>query len=321
MNMKTAKLLLITMVAAAIALAAPGNPDLINLVMPDAKVVSGVNITTAKGSPFGQFLLSQMQKDDQGLQELITTTGFGPRNDLYEVLMATVDPQQKNTGVVLAYGKFDINRILSAVQQKGDAVVAKYRGFDTITSQKTTDTGLMGFLSNSLAVMGDQASVKAAMDRRAGGNKADQTLSARIIALSSQFDAWFFSDVPGASVTGRMPMPNLGGGDGNNNMLQAILSTSGGIHFGSNLDIHGEAQTRSDKDAVALMNVVQFITSLIQMNREKPGAETAARLVDSLNVRTDKSKMTLDLSLPETDIEQLFQQGRPHRTARKTADL
>jgi hypothetical protein len=69
------------------------------------------------------------------------------------------------------------------------------------------------------------------------------------------------------------------------------------------------------------MNVVQFITSLIQMNREKPGAETAARLVDSLNVRTDKSKMTLDLSLPETDIEQLFQQGRPHRTARKTADL
>ena len=75
--------------------------QLMNLLMPDAKVVAGVNVDQAKNSPFGQFMLSRMQAGDGGLGKLTGATGFDPRRDLREILMGTVgQPGQK--GLVLA---------------------------------------------------------------------------------------------------------------------------------------------------------------------------------------------------------------------------
>ena len=44
--------------------------QLLNLIMPDAKVLAGVNVATAKASPFGQYVLSQISANDSGLQQL-----------------------------------------------------------------------------------------------------------------------------------------------------------------------------------------------------------------------------------------------------------
>ena len=65
------------------------SPQLLNLVMPDAKVLAGVNVDSAKSSPFGQYVLSQMQLQDPHLQEITTLTGFDPTRDVHELLVAT----------------------------------------------------------------------------------------------------------------------------------------------------------------------------------------------------------------------------------------
>ena len=57
--------------------------------MPDAKVLAGVNVAQAKSSPFGQYVLSQISANDPGLQQLASVTGFDPRQDLCEVLVAS----------------------------------------------------------------------------------------------------------------------------------------------------------------------------------------------------------------------------------------
>jgi hypothetical protein len=64
------------------------DPNLLNLAMPDAKVLAGVNATTAKTSPLGQFLISQLQGSIPQLQGAIAVTGFNPFTDVTQVLMA-----------------------------------------------------------------------------------------------------------------------------------------------------------------------------------------------------------------------------------------
>ena len=65
------------------------DPQLLNLVMPDVKALAGVNVDQAKTSPFGQYVLSQMQSNNTDMQKLITLTGFDPTRDVSELLVAT----------------------------------------------------------------------------------------------------------------------------------------------------------------------------------------------------------------------------------------
>src|ERR1035441_3977407 len=61
---------------------------LLNLVMPDATVLAGVNVDQAKTTPFGQYVLTTLlQQQDQKLQQLATLTGFDPRRDVHELLL------------------------------------------------------------------------------------------------------------------------------------------------------------------------------------------------------------------------------------------
>jgi len=66
------------------------DPQLVSLLMPDAKVVAGINVEQARNSPLGQFMLAHMQRGDEGFAKLAATTGFDPRRDLHEVLMGTI---------------------------------------------------------------------------------------------------------------------------------------------------------------------------------------------------------------------------------------
>src|SRR5450755_2331130 len=63
--------------------------QLLSLVMPDAKLVAGVNVDQAKASPFGLYVLTQMQSSNSGMQQLVALTGFDPTRDVHEVLAAT----------------------------------------------------------------------------------------------------------------------------------------------------------------------------------------------------------------------------------------
>src|SRR5437879_292462 len=99
-------------------LASAADQQLMGLLMADSKVVAGINVEQAKNSPFGQFVLSRLQNDEEGFQKWTGLTGFDPRRDLREVLMATVgEPGQR--GLVVARGTFDSGKILDAALAAG----------------------------------------------------------------------------------------------------------------------------------------------------------------------------------------------------------
>src|SRR5436190_14543806 len=153
----------LTAVFAGLLPATAADPQLLNLVMPDAKVLAGVNVDQAKSSPFGQYVLSQMQLHDNHLTELTSATGFDPTRDVHELLVASSGGAGQQTGLVLARGNFDPARINALALSKG-AASEVYNGV-TILEDPKQQSGF-AFLNATIVAAGDVANVKAAIDRQ-----------------------------------------------------------------------------------------------------------------------------------------------------------
>src|SRR5882724_1734954 len=142
------------------------DPSLLRLVMPDAKVVAGLQVTQTKNSLFGQFVLSHMQVEDESFKKFMTQTGFDPRRDVSEIVMASNWEQAtpESRWLVVARGNFNLSSITSAATANGGAIVA-FQGVNILTNApdaKTQQVSGVGFFDSSSAVMGDLTSVKAA---------------------------------------------------------------------------------------------------------------------------------------------------------------
>ena len=286
------------------------DPQLMNLLMPNAKVLAGVNVEQAKNSPFGLFLLARIQNGDPGLTKLTAATGFDPRRDLSEVLMATLG-QPGQQGLVLARGTFNAEQILSAAMAAGHTVDA-YNGVNILTGQDEKLTHALAFLGDSVAIAGDLDSVKAAIDRRGNSSsQIDPALAAIVQQLSGSQDAWSVSMVPIAALAGNnVPNTNLNGML-NSDVLKAIQQTSGGIKFGANVQISAEAVANTSQNATALADVIHFLGNMVQANAPAASAAAITSLVQSLSVQTDGNTVKLALAIPEQQLESLVNSA-PH---------
>ena len=157
------KCTLVLLLAASVVSAA--DPALLRLVMPEAKVISGANVSQFVTSPLGRFLLAQLQSSEPDLRSFIQATGFDPLRDVNEVLMASAaDPKEKR-GVLLARGVFDPSRIAAFAKQSG-TVVQSYNGVQVMMGKQKTEPWI-AFLDASTAVVGDPLSVQGVIDRGA----------------------------------------------------------------------------------------------------------------------------------------------------------
>src|ERR1041385_6184613 len=97
------------------------DPTLLRLVMPDAKVVAGLQVDHAKSSVFGQFVLSHMQMDDAGFKKFVTDMGFDPRRDVTEIVIASNWEQTspESRWLVMARGVFDVAKIAHVAEANG----------------------------------------------------------------------------------------------------------------------------------------------------------------------------------------------------------
>jgi len=316
-------ILTILTVPAALSAADPG---LLRLVMPDAKVVAGLQVDRARDSVFGQFVLAHMQVDDAGFNKFISETGFDPRHDVKEIVIASNwesnTPQSR--WLVMAKGVFDTQKIQHAAEGAG-AAVTNFQGTNlySYAGRGTPDAdNTIAFLDSSSAVLGDVASVQAAIKQQRSGAPASSDLLKKVRDLSVKNDFWFVTLVPLSEFAGAMPDPNISGAM-KGNMLTAINQASGGIRFGDTVTISAEAVTRSDKDALALVDVVKFVVGMLQLNRQDNAvAGQVSGVLDTLDTKTAGNVMSLSLAIPEQRLEQMIdaiqRPGRPP-AAKKSA--
>jgi len=280
------------------------DPLLLNLVMPDAQVVAGVNVAKAKTSSFGQFVLRQMPENSD-FAKFVSESGFDPRRDLQEVLMATTAGQ--HSGLVAARGSFDAARIIALATADGKHTVATYNGTQLLISADATSRQALALFDGNFAVAGDVDLVKAAVDRRKTHNAISPQLASKV-AMYGAADAWTVSLVPLSGLGGKAegagagPLTGMFQGD----LLKNVTETSGSVTFDSPVQVTGELVANSDKDATALRDVIKFLASMIQTSGGEAGAQVAT-LVQSLNVTTEGRTLKLALAIPEAQLEALIQ--------------
>ncbi len=302
MSARRAIALLATGVLLSGSAAFGADPQLMNLVMPDAKVLAGMNVTNAKISPLAQFILTQAPGTDQHLQAFIAATGFDPRQDIAEVLAASAGDPAHPSGLLLIRGTFPVEKIVAAAAGHRGVTVETYAGarLITATGPKQKMPHAVAFLGTTIAVTGDAGNVKAALDRNSASNSIDPALAVKVNALSNAEDAWFVSAAPALSfLPGNVPAAQ-GPIAGVLPMLKSIQSSSGGVKLGSNVQITAEAVTLDAQSATALASVIQLLKILAASS---PQLQKSIQIIQGIQVTTQGPAVDLALSVPESQIE------------------
>ncbi len=266
------------------------DPGLLKLVMPDAKVIAGIQVDQTKNSLFGQYILSHMQVDDAGFKSFIAQTGFDPRRDVTEIMIASnwESNSAASRWLVMARGAFDLAQNRDAAQGTG-ITTTNFQGVNILVHSSSLLSRRSKTQSPSSTAPTRSWAIwlpsKAAIGRQKSGAAPAGELLVKVSDLSVEERLLVCHLVPVSEFAGAMPDPNLSGAM-KGNLLAAIHEASGGIRFGETVTISGEASTRSEKDAQALVDVFRFVAGLIQLNSQNNAvAGQVSTLLDTLDSR------------------------------------
>ena len=285
--------------------------QLLNLVMPDAKMLAGVNVSQAKTSPFGQFVISQVPAQDQHLQDVITKTGFDPRRDLDELLLASNGAQSNPSHLTLACGTFNVTQIKAAATAAG-ATSEVYKSITIVENLKHGQA--FAFLSHtcdsgfSIAVAGGVADVKGAIDRQTAPAKVDASL-----LVTADQDAWAASLVPPPAIQPPANAPNVPAVP--STVFQNVQQAHGGIRFGANVMLNAQLQADSAQNASALANVLQFLLNLGQMQAQQNSQAAAA--LKTVKITTSGNMVNVSADVPEAQAEAVIQSREQPKVERR----
>jgi hypothetical protein len=279
------------------------DPALLALVMPDAKMLVGIQVNQAQSSPLGQYLLAQIQLD-RNTNQVMSAAGFDPRRDLREILAASGDGL---SGLLLGRGSFQPAKIAKAAVLAG-AVSSTYRGAEILTlngNGKNKVAGSIAFLDASTVVAGDTDAVKGVIDRRAAGTVLSGQLADRARQISSANDAWVATLTPPAALSSAAQIAQLGPFQ---NLIQSAVQLSAGIKFAATqVTLSAEVVARSAPDAQAMADVLKFLAGMLQASRSQdPNPAKGPSLSDAAQISSSGSVMHLVISVPEQQMEQLI---------------
>lgn len=299
--------------AVALAFCAAGplraaDPQLLNLVMPSPTVLAGVNVEQARATPFGLWALGQLQAKERDLQEFAALTGFDPRRDLREILVASAAPAgTRGAGLAMARGSFDVARIAAAAAQKQAAVTV----YDGATLIDVRGGNVVAFVDSTLALAGPAGEVRAALDRRRSPAPLAPDLAAKVSQWSGTQDAWVVSLVP--PPVPPVPDPRLR--EPASNIAGRIEQASAGVKFGADVRLTAEALAATEQDATNLAEVVRLLALLAQSS---PNLDPeAGSLLQDLQVTAEARLLKLALSVPEETFERIVKMPRRAKTAQR----
>jgi hypothetical protein len=250
-------------------------------------------VEQAKGTQFGQYVLNQLQTQDSQMQQLVALTGFDPRRDVRELLVASDGVPQGKTGLALAKGTFDVAKITAAATLAG-VTTEIYSGVTILEDPKKQTSG-MAFLDASTVAAGDIASVKGAIDRLKSPQPLPAAVTVKVNQWSNSQDAWGITTVPPASLA-----PPAKAGAQNNpiaNAGQNVQSAAGGVKFGAQVVFSGEAQCDTAQNATTLGDMVKLLINMAQMQTGQD--PNAAALIKSVTVTASGNVVKISASLPE----------------------
>ena len=310
------KTVLAVLLSAAASAMAGVDPALLNLVMPDAQALMGLEVQQAQKSPFGQYMLSQAQSSNADFNKFVTATGFDPRHDLTEVLAATPNnpTAAKGSLLVLGRGTFQPEKLNGAATLAG-GTVSTYRGIMMVGSSKDGNQGAMAFLDSTTVVVGDPTSVKGVIDRKLGNATLAGILAQKAQELSASNSAWFVTGGPTQFLGGALP--GGGGQQGIATLLQAILSDFRRCPIGEQFRDARDRGGHTVRAGRAIDRQCREVPRGHDPAERRPRVQQGAAIAQTAQVTSNGATVRISVSVPEQQLEQWIQtqSGNTKKTA------
>jgi len=286
-----------------------GGPAELQYVPEDAAVVAYANVQQIMKSDFRQ-RVKQLEagKGERGQQEFRDETGIDIENDIDTVVAyvaAEGADHPKAGGVVMATGRFNVQRIGDLVKQKG-GTVGEYRGKPFITfasADHPGDSGALSFLSGNQVALGSADAVRRTVDLSVGqASGSDVTKSAKMMDLIRQVDdgnAWVVGRFDALSSQARLPHQVT-------SQIPPIswFSASGTIDGGVSGRLSVEAA-----DAAAAQNLRQVVEGLKGLAalqaRSNNVPSQLQQLLNSFQIAQDDKTLVLSFSIPSDLLDSL----------------
>ena len=282
------------------------DPNLLGLVMPETKVLYGVQVQQTLASPFGQYAISHLPQND-ALIRFQAATGFELQRDLREILVASSSAGPFGDGsdaLVLASGAFAPDKVLALSTVIG-AKVSDYRGVAMITPPQDRDARVFAFLDASTLAIGNEPAIRGVINRHATLGVFAGPLFQKAVDASATHDAWFATVTP---LTDLIPAGSTGGFNPAT-LLQSVIESWVGVHFDTDgLTLSAEALTHSATEAQGLAGMLKLVSGMLK--------GTPAAALQNAQVSASGSVMRVILTVTEQDLERSFHGPTPRRAAR-----
>src|ERR1017187_861347 len=315
---------LLALAAGLPGLAAAADPEMMNLIMPDASVVMEVNIAKIMASPIGSAMGEAVH---QGIakQLKVELTKAKPQFQEQIAGLSNIDWSREVRDIVIASGpgkpapmltivrtSLDPARIQALAEFTGDAT--EYEGLRILASSKPGN-GVIAFLDNSIVVIGQMTDVKPAIRRRSQHTALPAALAAQV-AQYRRYDIWL-------AATGTLAGPLAGPATGSTagakaaQYLAKLAGVNGGLRFSPDFELSADIEARTEKDAAEMAEGLHWLTTTVQTQAKSAGQGGSG--LEALKCQVNGKRILLSLHVPEERIRAGLQQMRAAKAGQTAA--
>ena len=293
------------LIAWATRVSAAGVADELAYVPGTALMVAYADVRGLMNSPFHDRFRQLQRTSPAGSDDLEARTGIRFDTDVDGVLVASTgvdaSPEPEDNSLLIARGRFDAVRIEGVMRGRGGEI-DQYRGKRIVTIANTTNDAALAFAEPGLLLFGPQASVRGALDAKAGavaGIVSNREFMALVNDVSDG-TAWSVAKLD--TVSGRTPFPPA-----LMNQLPPInwFAASGRVDTG----LHGRlrAEARDVQSAETLRDVIQGFLALARL---QGGRDPAYRsMLDSVALTADGASVSVSFDVTPAALDRLTPSG------------
>lgn len=262
--------------------AVPAAADtLTDLLPPGTNIVIGIRVHNLAISSVAQTFAAPARDAAAGWLKAVPLDGIDLLRDVDEVLIATSGKGQNPPAIIVVTGRFDVARLAEGAK--------RYHEVPLLTGEAESDA-VVAFLEPGIALIGDPALVRAAIDQRRGSNRIDSALNDRITSLRQRYDIWGLGNLPEGFTA---PLPEA-------KILESIDRFQFGMQLASGLELGAEIHARASADAEKLHTAFDMMAALVKGQGQSP---SAARF----DLQADGGTMKLTVFIPDEELKRTIE--------------
>ena len=280
--------------------ASVAGPEELQYVPADATVVAYANIRDVMLSDFRQ-RLRHLEPEGEAWQRFQELTGINLEDDIDHLVAWAMPGQDELGGLVLFRGRFNEAQLKTFAREQGG--VEDYHGEQILSlRQLRGEPGrapAAAFLDAGLVALGDEMSVRRAIDLRSSGPNVttNAELMELLTRIESGSDAWAVGRIDEPAVQALLP-------DDVVSQIPAVTGFAVGGRINGGIGGTLTAETRDDE---AAQNLRDVLTGFLALAKMQVGSRPELQpLFDSLQLGGVGTTVTLSFWIPSEAIELLL---------------